>query len=141
MLSPPQHPQPTGHKNGHWIEYSETPFGHSEGFFWQRPDGVRFGFRAAGNYYRHGSGPSGRPPQRAVHPRGWGQADWDGAVALPLNVHDHDRKETLPDHVRIIIDGKQELLTEIEGCPVGTLARGSAQRIFDFIDKRYPGTP
>jgi hypothetical protein len=130
--------KPTGNKNGHWIEYSETPPGCTEGFFWQRYDGVRFGFRTAGSYYRHGEVPSNRTPQQPMRRIGWGQADWDGARALPFYPHDHDLKETLPDHVRIISGGKPELLTEIEGCSVGVIARGPAQRIFDFIDKRYP---
>lgn len=146
--------QKSGREDGHWIEYEETPDYHHKGYFWLRSDGLRFGLRLAGEYYREGTTPV--PPNAPVCPGSHhGKSDplsrtlariapkgayADGAMAFDYSgsMREKAKRETLPTHLRVMRDGRElELIEEIDGKKIEELMRVSFN-FMDFMDARHP---
>lgn len=143
----------TGNTNGHWTEYSETPPGHATGYFWMRTDGLRFGLRTAGNYYRPGT--THEPVNAPYHPldltaeerqrRGW--TSWpngsyfDGAMAFDVlgAAREEGKMERLPTHLRVMRGGQEiELISKVDGVDLKAMLRREDFDPWAFIDARYP---
>jgi hypothetical protein len=146
--------KPAGRTHGHWVEYEETPFMHGKGYFWLRPDGLRFGYRVAGSYYRPGTTPE--PVEAPFHPFEFlpdhpkykslahlapAGSYADGAVAFDVlgGMREDAKKESLPAHLRVMRDGKElELISKIDGVDLEVRLRDSSFDPFEFIDRRFP---
>lgn len=146
--------KPTGRVMRHWVEYEETPYMHNTGYFWLRSDGLRFGLRLAGDYYRPGTTPEAvRDP---FHPFDFPPGDpryerlvrfapagsyWDGAVAFDVqgDMRERSKKERLPTHLRIMRDGRElELISQIDGHDLEEVLKRPGFCPFQFLDTRYP---
>ena len=142
--------RPTGRVYKGWKEYSEKPRGHGIGYFWMRDDGLRFGWRQAGNYYKPGT-TAGKEPRAiggfeiAEHlPNVTGGPISDGAKIFDVagDIRESAKREWLPMHLRVMKDGEElELIIEIDGDRIAFLYEDKNFDEFSFMDKRYPPPP
>ncbi len=148
--------KPTGRihdKYSHWVEWEETPAYHATGYFWLRKDGLRFGYRVAGTYYREGTTP--QPVDQPFHPLDYpaghpkrGEGQWwpsgsyfDGALAFDVigSMREKGKQEQFPAHLRVIQDGRVlEYISKIDGVDLEVILDKENFDVFAFIDKRFP---
>lgn len=119
-----------------WVEYEETPLNHERGFFWLRRDGLRLGFRKAGDYYKEGTEPKYR---FEIGRECGGNGIYDVVVVIPfVNMIEGDKLKYFPSHVRIMIGPRElEHILEFDGVPVSRLI-DDAVKVFDYANKKYP---
>ena len=128
----------TGQVFRHWAECEENPSYHTPGWYWLRTDGLRFGVRRAGRYYREDAEPQA---VASTTPDG-GPASFDGAFAYDWvgAARERGKMEDLLDHVRVMRDGK--VLAIITAIPGGGLLHlwEHTDAVYDYVDQRWPLT-
>ncbi|MBS3112966.1 hypothetical protein J4418_02715 [Candidatus Woesearchaeota archaeon] len=143
----------TGNKCGDWKECAERPAGHGVGYYWMRGDGLRFGLRKAGKYYKLGEVADVKLIEYEIkrfYFRGnsigigndAGSLGSGGLMNVPSidATYEVQKREYLPEHIRYMFNNKEiELLISLEGETIERINRRNEEhKFFEYADKKWP---